>query len=219
MRFNTDSLPALKYPIVALTLFLASGIIAGHFFKPVIWVSFAICCFTFVVLAFTYWHSKKTLLPTPYFGIATFFFTFALGVLIQVVHYAPNQKLHYSHYLNKKDNVIKGIISERLKPNDYQEKYYFEVVSVNKQKTTGKIVLTTAKDSLIPLKHTGDIFIITGTPKPIAKPLNPNQFDYASYMSKQGVFHQLQLRDNYIKTGIKYNFNYYLGLLKEKLSK
>ncbi|MCO6148128.1 ComEC/Rec2 family competence protein [Flavobacterium sp. NRK1] len=218
MRFNTDSLPALKYPIAVLTLFLALGIIIGDFFKPSPETSLIVCSFTFIILIIAYWHSKKTFLPKPYFGIAAFSFMLALGSLIQILHYSPNNKLHYSHYLKNTDNVIKGIILERLKPNNYQEKYYLEVVSVNKKKTRGKILLTTAKDSLKTLLFPGDIFIIADTPTAIAKPLNPNQFDYAAYMEKQDIFYQLQLRSNYIKTGRKYNFNYYLGLLRFKLS-
>jgi competence protein ComEC len=213
-----DSLPVLKYPIGIITLFLALGIITGYYsgINPV--GIYSITLTTFAGLCITFWHSKRVFLPVPHFTIAVLLFSFSLGMLLQSLHYSPNQRLHYSHFINNESTVIRGVISERLKPNDYQERYYFEVTAVNQNPAKGKLLLSSAKDSTQTLYHAGDCFIITDAPVLIAKPLNPYQFDYASYMEKQGVFHQLKLKDNYIKTGLVKNFDYYLGKLRDKLT-
>lgn len=212
------SLPVLKYPIGIITLFLAFGIIAGYYsgLSPVI--VYAINAIAFAGLCIAFWHSKKAFLPVPHFTIAALLFSFTLGMLVQTLHYAPNQKLHYSHFINKESTVISGIISERLKSNEYQERYYFEVTAVNQNPAKGKLLLSTPKDSTHTLYHAGDSFIITETPTPIAKPLNPYQFDYASYMEKLGIFDQLKLKGNYISIGTVKNFDYYLGALRDKLT-
>lgn len=211
-------MPVLKYPIALLTLFLALGILAGNYCKfPLLFTSI-ICLLSFAALVTAHRQSKKNLLNLPHFSITAFVFAFLLGMLTQALHYAPNNSLHYSHVISNSTPVIKGVITERLKPNDYSEKYYLEVTSVNKKPATGKILVTKTKDSLHTLLHNGDVLIIAVTPLPIAQPLNPYQFDYAAYMQKQGVFHQLKLKDNYLSAGTTYNFNYYIGRLREKLT-
>jgi competence protein ComEC len=211
-------MPVLKYPIGIITLFLAIGIIAGHYLDSAPIIIYAISLIVLLGLIAAFWHSKKSLMPVPHFTITVLLFSFSLGMLVQSLHYAPNQKLHYSNLTGSDASVIKGIISERLKPNDYQERYYFEVTSVNQSPAKGHLLLSVPKDSNNTLFHPGDSFIIADSPTPITKPLNPYQFDYASYMEKQGVFHQLKLKDNYIKTGTVKNFNYYLGTLRDRLT-
>lgn len=209
-------MPVLKYPIGIITLFLALGIIGGHHFDLSPLVIYAINLAGLIALVVAFWHSKKSFLPVPHFTIAVLLFSFCFGMLLQILHYAPNQKLHYSNFIHFDIPVIKGKISERLKPNAYQERYYFEVISIDRKPATGKILLTVSRDSINKLYHPGDSFIITDAPTPIAKPLNPYQFDYAAYMQKQDVFHQLRLK-NYISTGTIKDFDYYLGRLREKL--
>lgn len=211
-------MPVLKYPIGIITLFLAFGIIAGHYFDIAPNVIYAISFTGLLGLATAFWHSKKSLLPVPHFTIATLVFSFCLGMLAQSLHYGPNQKLHYSHFIDSGTAVIKGAISERLKPNDYQERYYFEITAVNQKPAKGRLLLSVPKDSINKLFHPGDSFIIADTPALIAKPLNPYQFDYAAYMENQGIFHQLKLKNNYTQVGTVTNFDYYLGRLRDKLT-
>lgn len=210
-------MPVLKYPIGIITLFLAFGIITGHYLGIAPNIIYAISLMSFIVLAAAFLHAKKSLLPGPYYTVAVLLFSFCLGMLTQSLHYAPNQKLHYSHLLASDETVIGGVISERLKPNDYQERYYLKVTTVNQKTANGLLLVSVAKDSTKALLHPGDALIIAYLPTPITKPLNPSQFDYAAYMEKQGVFHQLKLKNNYIKTGTVKGFDYYIGSLREKL--
>ena len=181
-------MPVLKYPIGIITLFLALGIISGHYFGIAPNIIYAVSLASLVIVTAAFLHSKKALFPVPHFTIAALAFSFCFGLLLQTLHYAPNQKLHYSNLTYSGIPVIQGTIAERLKPNDYQERYYLEVSSLNRKTAIGRIMLTVPKDSISRLYHPGDSFIIAGTPTAISKPLNPYQFDYAVYMQKQGVF-------------------------------
>jgi len=210
-------MPVLKYPVGILTLFLALGIIVGHYSDPSLLLASIACIAIFGLLAISYWYSKKLLLPKPYFVPLALTLAFCVGILTQVLHQPQNQKLHYSHLLINENPAIKGTITERLKPNDYNEKYYFEVIAVNQKPATGRLLVICPKANNPKLLHAGESYIIVDTPLPIAKPLNPNQFDYSAYMQKQGVLHQVKLKDNYIQTGTVYTFDYYIGRLRERL--
>lgn len=210
-------MPVLKYPVAFITLFLALGILTGNYINLPLLLSYILCAIAFIGTLIAHKLSKRSLLITPYFSLAAFGFAFCLGILTQSLHFAPNSKFHYSHLLFEETPIIKGVITERLKPTKYTEKYYFEVTSVNQKAATGRMLLTKAKDSLHTIFQPGTILIVADTPLPISKPLNPYQFDYASYMQKQDIFHQLKLKDNYIDAGTDYNFTYYIGRLRYKL--
>jgi len=210
-------MPVLKYPIAPITLFLAFGILTGNYFNFPLLYSCIFSAISFSIVLFTHRLSKRSLITTSYFSFTAFAFAFSLGMLTQSLHYAPNNRLHYSHLLQNNSTVIKGVIIERLKPNKYTEKYYFEITSVNQKAAIGKVLLTQAKDSLNNHFQPGTVLFVADTPLVIPKPLNPYQFDYASYMQKQDVFHQLKLKDNYLIAGINHNFSYYIGRLRHKL--
>lgn len=208
----------LKYPIILITVIFTLGILVGYHFNLPSTLLYLLNFTAFSSLIISFWHAKKAFLQKPYFTISVVFCSFFIGMLVQSLHYPTNQKLHYSHKLTDGTPLIKGMISERLKPNLYQEKYYFDVISINQQPATGKMLLTVSKGPLSKQLNPGDSFIIADTPQPIPKALNPYQFDYAGYMQKQDVFHQLHLKNNFVATGTVKNFDYYIGRLRNKLT-
>jgi competence protein ComEC len=142
---------------------------------------------------------------------------FFIGMGVQHLHYGPNYASHYSYYLTQENAILKGAITERLKPNEYSEKYYLEITSVNKQPATGTLLVTVPKDSLSKTLHAGDVLFIGAAPQPIATARNPYQFNYAAYMAKQGVLHQIKLRQHYIIAGQQKDFNYHIQNLRDRL--
>lgn len=207
----------LRYPVIAITFFLALGILAGYYLSLSPSLLYIISGGASALVLGTYLIAKKHLIQKPYFGSAAWLFAFILGMLVQTLHYPPNQKLHYTNFLNDDIPVLKTVVSERLKPNAFSEKYYFEVLSANGKTATGKLLVTVPKDSLNRLLHAGHAFIIADELQPIPAAMNPGQFDYAAYMAKQGVFHQVRLKDNFIKAGHINSFDAYVGKLRETL--
>ncbi len=200
----------LKYPVIPITLLLAAGIAVSAYTNLTAVVLYSCTAVAFIFFIITYWFSFKTLLPKPYFAVSTGLLAFFVGMLTFSLHYPPNQATHYTLLLTTEETpLIKGYISERIKPNDFNEKYYFKIQSVNKQHATGKLLVTVPKNDDDSFLNAGDVMIIHAMPKPITKIGNPHQFDYAAYMKKQHVFHQIKLKDNYIVTGQVKNFDYY----------
>ncbi|WP_294818381.1 ComEC/Rec2 family competence protein [uncultured Flavobacterium sp.] len=209
---------ALRYPVISITAFLAFGIVAGYFLSPDPSLLPIFAGIAFAAVLVTYLASKKQLLQKPYFGIAVWVFAFMAGMVVQQLHHPPNQKLHYSHLLDSDETpVLRAVVSERLKPNDFSEKYYFDVLSANGKPAIGKLLVTVPKDTLGTLLKAGDTYFIAGSFKSIPKALNPYQFDYAAYMQKQGIFHQVQLKANFVKAGHIDTFDSYVGSLRNAL--
>ncbi|MFL9837225.1 ComEC/Rec2 family competence protein [Flavobacterium sp. ST-75] len=198
--------------IALLTLFFAVGIIAGYYINPPVSSALYFLIIALSFFLFIYRKSKNQLIQKPYFSISTWLLVFSFGILSYTIHHTPDQKRHYSHYLT--DNaIIEGTITHRLKPTEFSERYYFEISRIDHLKTNGRILLSSKQKKFSP----GDKLIITEIPKPINSPLNPYQFDYAAYMEKQNVFHQLNLTNNYIITGKNKSFNYYLDQIRNRL--
>lgn len=212
----------LKYPLIPFTLFFALGIAAGYY---ITWLHWLIPYLFFVSATFvgvTFYYANKAFIQKPNFAVVVAIFAFFCGIAIQTIHYEPDQSHHYSRFLNIRDDIpsapiFKGVITERLKPNEYSEKYYFDVTSYYLNPASGRLLVIVPKDSLGKVFHAGDKLIIADTPQPITPALNPYQFNYAEYMKKQDVFHQLRLKGNYILDGQQKDFNYHIERLRNTL--
>ena len=68
---------------------------------------------------------------------------------------------------------------------------------VDSTKTLGTILLNIKKDSVNSLK-VDDKIALKATLKQLIPPLNPHQFNYKSYLAKQGILHQLFVEENHI---------------------
>jgi competence protein ComEC len=140
----------------------------------------------FLIIAILLFRSKKGS------AFVTAFLFFIVGVSLVYAQDTRNFKNHYKNFSHRDANVILRI-SKVLKSGFYHDKYVAEVIQINKEKTCGKILLNIQKDSSQnQLKIDTKIFT-----KPIfvalTPVLNPNQFDYKSYLAKQGIRHQLYI--------------------------
>ncbi|HSD15612.1 MAG TPA: ComEC/Rec2 family competence protein [Flavobacterium sp.] len=161
--------------------------------------------------------SNKHFFQKNHFTVFTCLLSFCIGMLTYSLHYHRGYKNNYSHFVSDV-NVVEGVISERLKPNAYAEKYYFKITRLNKKSVFGKILLTVPKKPGATQFHAGDKLHIKGELTPIAKSFNPYQFDYAAYLEKQNVFHQLYLKSGtYIKKGTNHNLDFYVETYRNKL--
>jgi len=207
----------LKHPIILITFFVATGIWAGYHLHLSHTITLGFAVTSLLIFAIAFVLSRRFFTQHPGFLVATCILSIAIGLVCQWLHYAPNNSDHYSHLTTDETPVLKGVISERLKPNEYAEKYYLRVTQLDKKAATGTLLVTLPKDSLYKPLHAGDVLVIVDTPQPIPKSLNPHQFDYADYMARQNVFHQVRLKDNYIRTGRDHTFDYYVDNLRQAL--
>jgi competence protein ComEC len=134
------------------------------------------------------------------------------------VHVDKNAANHYSKQTFESTNAIKGIIQTALKPNERYVKYVFEINGFNTKNASGKILLYVPKQSKIVL-HSGTEISLNESIYPIPKAYNPYQFDYANYLEKQNIGHQIYLKNSSIKIIKQHqNFNYYIEKLRNALS-
>lgn len=212
-------MPILRYPIVSLTLFFALGICLARLLHPDISALLIIAVVVSVITVLFYFLSKKNSGLAGYFTTASYLLLSVFGCVIYTLHYTPTHKLHYSHFIDKDVPTIRGYVSERLKPNEFAEKYYFEVNEVDGQPAKGKILLTLPKDSTFTKFREGQLLLIHAELQVLPKALNPYQFDYGQYLRNQNVFHRITLKKNFAKTGFEKNADFYLGKLRENLSR
>ncbi len=121
----------------------------------------------------------------------------SIGILTSNLHNQKNFKNHYTTVIPivEPDSLypISFKIREALKPNKYYQKYVVDLLELKGQPVSGKLLLHIKIDSLKPLLQVDDILFSKTPIKPIQTPLNPNQFDYKSYLKKRYIYHQLIL--------------------------
>jgi competence protein ComEC len=175
----------LKYLPLHFLVYLMLGI--GIQFYTQIWTfGFLNLLFLllFLIIALLLLRSKKGI---TFVSVILFFF---VGVSLIYTQDARNFKNYYKNFSNRDTNVILRI-SKVLKSGFYHDKYVAEVIQINEEKTSGKILLNIQKDSSQNLlKIDAKVFM-----KPnfvaLAPVLNPNQFDYKFYLAKQGIRYQI----------------------------
>ena len=87
-------------------------------------------------------------------------------------------------------DVFRIALNEPLRAGRSSQRFYGKVLTVNKKKAQGKILVQIDNDRLHPPFRLGDIIEGTGALSPIRRPLNPGAFDYAAYLFTQKIAFQ-----------------------------
>ena len=121
---------------------------------------------------------------------------FVLG-LLNLKH--QDQTQQSNHLVNIATNSVKfykaqviSLPESRLKT--YKVEVETEAINIENvwQKATGKVILYVDKKAKIP--QYGDVLIVRGSPKHTQPPLNPDEFDYAQFLSYRQIFYTQYLR-------------------------
>lgn len=207
-----------KFPTIVITLFFALGILVANYFKPDKTLLFFISCIAIAIVVILFKISKRNKKIQLYFGIGSYLTSFILGLLIFNLHYPLNHKNHYSQKLPKKEVVVIGTVSEILKPNPYSHKYFLKLNSINSKPLNGKVLVNFSKKNNEKTLDVGQKVVAYCQLKSLIKPNNPNQFDYANYLEKKDVFHQIYLEnENFRVIGFDKNAAYHINLIRVKI--
>ncbi|MCI2228993.1 competence protein ComEC family protein [Polaribacter sp. MSW13] len=149
----------------------------------------------FLILMISLYTFKNKVLRT----ILSFLIFFLLGVFTTFTNDDRNYSNYYQYHLQDKSAIILRI-KKILKPGNYYYKYEADVVKVDEKKTKGSVLLNIKKDSLFNgVEVDYQIYLCTKL-KELIPPLNPHQFNYKSYLSKQGIHHQIFIdRSQFLK--------------------
>lgn len=208
----------LKFPLITITCFFIVGIIVQYYLKFSISILLEICLLVLIVLGFSYWSSNKKIIQNSTFGLVTYVLALALGMLTFYAHAEKNKQSHYLKHGIENTNSVRAIVATSLKPNTKYNKYFIQLKTLNDKTVTGKILLYASKSNHIKLKAGDEIFLNSNI-YPIPKAFNPYQFDYAKYLEKQNVFHQIFIKKNQFKVIQTHaNFDYKIEQLRTNLS-
>ncbi|WP_445738235.1 ComEC/Rec2 family competence protein [Mariniflexile sp.] len=184
----------LNFTIIKLTFCLIIGILIGYLFQVSLNTSLYTTGLCLVLLSISYLFARKQFIKTIWFGVLTFITMVLVGILVTNLHNEKNNPKHYTHQLSKEKDSIKTItfrIREVLKPGDYYEKYVIDLLEIDHVNIMGKSLLNIQKDPLQTILKVDDIYIVKTGFKDLIHPLNPNQFDYKTYLEKKYIYHQI----------------------------
>lgn len=194
----------INFAIVKFSLFLVLGILYAHFF-PISFL-FLIPLLIIFGIFFIFWlFARQQLIQQVFLGITAYVCFFCIGVFCYQIN-MPNFNIeHYSHNVNDDSpQIIQLKISQSLKPDKFNFKYFANINAVNGKPATGKILVNIKKDSLSKSFLPDDILLVYAPISKIHQPLNPHQFDYSNYIKLQGAYGQIRISENEIlkaKTG------------------
>lgn len=183
----------INFAVVKFSLFLVLGILTAHHFP----ISYLILKPLLVLLSlvFVLWIiAHGQLIQQVYIGIATYLCFFAIGFFSYQIRMPEFEPKHFSHTnFDNSAKVIQIKITQTLKPDRFNRKYFAEVNAVNEIPTTGKVLVNISKDSLVKSFVPDEVLLIYTAVFEISKPQNPHQFDYSKYMKLQGAHGQIRI--------------------------
>ena len=143
-------------------------------------------CGVFVALILLLFILRKT----TAFAIITSLVYFFLGAFSTYQYDDRNEEHYYQKFLDENSSTVLRI-TKVLKANDFSHRYEAKVVKVDSLQTKGNILLSVRRDSVTEELSIDDQLVTQADFTEVKPPLNPHQFDYKSYLSRQGIHHQV----------------------------
>ncbi len=180
----------LQFPLMKITIWFVLGIVFSSYFNPNPSTTFTFIGIFFVVFIITLYLSKKDFIQKIYFGIATYLLFFQIGCFTHVIHNEIYNENNYVHLIKNETDYhsVELVLREKLKGNSKVDKYIGLVKKVDNKSCSGRILVQIHDangDSRIQI---GSNFQIYGKCILNKKSLNPNQFDYGSYLNNKSIF-------------------------------
>ncbi len=186
----------INTPILIILLALIAGIICYDVYKvSLFWIAIILllaASFLFVLHRRAFKRPLNAIAFTV--GIAIVFIT--IGYLTSERANALNNETHFTHTNTSNPSTFLFSIDEVLKPTMYQDKYVVTLKTINKEATSGKVILNVNRDSISHRLRVGEWYYTRALLLPVPKPKNPYQFDYGSYLKRKQIHGQLSINKN-----------------------
>ncbi|TXD66017.1 ComEC/Rec2 family competence protein [Polaribacter glomeratus] len=173
--------------------FLILGIYFQFFYQLWQFGFLYLITFNALILFFLLVVSNKKIIT-----ILCFFLFFFIGISSTYFNNDSNYSNYYQRHLKETSSLVLTI-NKVLKAGFYHDKYEVEIKQVGNVRTRGKVLLNILKDSTIPSLKVDELFSINSSFQELNPPLNPHQFNYKTYLEKQGIYQQLFLENKQIK--------------------
>lgn len=134
-------------------------------------------------------------------GIGGLLVLLSLGWSITDQHTASNQPtniVHLADTLSAYEGVITAQPEERAKTFRVELAIRRGKCRDRWQPLSGRVIVYVDKandnSAPQPVPRYGEVWLVSGAPRPIDPPLNPGEFDYKQYLSYRNIYHQQYLR-------------------------
>lgn len=180
-----------------VTFALAAGILISHFTAVPLVLLHKLLGVIFILLFFAWFRSRKMLVQDVAFGSIALTSLILLGMWVYQMHQPTNHSNHYTNLLQvDEEQLLQLKIKSELKPDLFNKKYVAELHNAGEKKARGKVLLLVSKEINQSHLQVGDLVLTYSRFQELPSPKNPYQFDYSAYLKKQGIYHQIQVRDS-----------------------
>ncbi len=184
----------LNFNIIKLFLFLVLGILLGYYTSFQLHAALVLTSILILSLGVLWFRFRNTIVKSPLFGILAFITMTSIGCTTYLINQDKNIPSHYTKSITPNSiNHLTLKVTERLKPDLYNEKYVASIMSLNEKEVSGTLLINIKKDSLIEPLNVDNILYTSAQLTPIQGPLNPHQFNYKTFLERRNVYHQLYL--------------------------
>ena len=184
-----------RFISVKLSLGLILGILLGRWLDIAPITASMLALLLLILLGILFVYKKR---PSFLFGLNAGLLIISIGVLSVTLSQPKHQKNHYTQFPSKGNRTWHIKIREVLKPSFFSNRYVASIQRMDSLMVWGKIVLN-APIAKIPTQfNVDDELLVHSSLNSIPTPLNPHQFDYASYMEHLGIYDQMLLDTFYI---------------------
>lgn len=213
----------LEFPLARITIGFIIGILLAYNLKLSLSVTFISLGLAVILMLCSFYYSKSNSKKPVFFGIATYILACCIGITTQTLHTESFQKNNYTNHqsIYSKPHLIDLIISEKLKSNNYSDRYIATINQIDQKPASGKIVLNIKKDSTELNLEIGNCIRVKGELSKNGSPKNPNQFDYSKYLNNKNIYAQLYIQKNEITISpkIEKNIWHYAAQIRTKIIK
>ena len=197
---------AFNYPIIKLTICLASGILVSDYIEcSVVNVSSILFVGLLTLTAANYYCKKHN--KTLYWPSLLVLILFVLlGLLLSKIHSPKFHQSHYTHLDKLTENhlfELEFVVEKKLKPTIYNHRYYVKIIRIDSIPVSGTLLLNLSKESTIERFSVNSSITTVSSINDIYSPLNPYQFNYKNYLKNHGIYHQITLKEEIVFMGLK----------------
>jgi competence protein ComEC len=187
----------LLFPLTRIFTGFLFGLLAFRVIKPDDTFVFGALAFSIIGLLLSYFYGRKYKIV---FGVFVFLVSILIGISTAVIHKENSNKLHYTNQITDYErlHIIDLLLVEKLKNTTKNIRYVCQVKNLDGKPSFGKVILNIAKADKIPPLQIGIRLQAIGSIFKNKNPLNPNLFDYGSYLENQEIYAQVYLKQSVV---------------------
>lgn len=211
----------LDFPLTKITISFLIGIIVSYFAMPSVFFASLCLIASILILFFLFFLANKNKNTNILFGISTLIVSFFIGLTTLQIQTDSYQKTNYIHCKSvfNKPQLITFTLREKLKSNDYNDRFIGIINSIENKKYTGRIIVNIQKDSITNKVIIGNSIRVKTALQGHTVNKNPNQFDYAKYLTNKQIYAQVYCKKAgiFVDKKITKDIWYYSGKLHSRI--